>query len=109
MDFALKYENKTIDYWQNVIFADESKFSLYKRDDKKMERVYRQVNKTYELKNLSGTVKHGGPSVMIWGCMSYNGVGNMEVIETTMNKEGYLSILKNHLRSSATKMGLNDF
>ena len=53
------------------------------------------------------TVKHGGGSVMVWGCMAANGVGNLVFIENTMNKTDYLNILKDNLAQSVEKLGLD--
>ncbi|KAH8288665.1 hypothetical protein KR054_007468, partial [Drosophila jambulina] len=55
---------------------------------------------------VKATVKHGGGSVLVWGCMSARGVGNLIFIDGIMNAEMYLNILKENLHSSATKMGL---
>lgn len=57
-------------------------------------------------KNLISTVKHGGGSVMVWGCMSGAGVGNLIFIETTMDRFVYLNIVKDNLKQSAMNMGL---
>lgn len=48
--------------------------------------------------NLIPTVKHGGGSVMVWGCMSAGGVGKLHFIEGTMNHQTYIAILKNNSR-----------
>ncbi len=56
--------------------------------------------------NLYATVKHGDGGVMVWGCFSGNGVGNLVFIEGTLNKEGYLNILRDNVLQSAEKMGL---
>jgi transposase len=50
------------------------------------------------------TVKHGGGSVMLWGCMAWNGVGKLEFIDETMNANLYKNILKRNLKSSAKKL-----
>lgn len=63
--------------------------------------IWRTANSEYKLKNLKGTVKHGGDSVMIWGYMAVNGVGDLVFIDGIMNKMSYLNILKNHLKSSS--------
>src|SRR5262249_49343092 len=39
----------------------------------------------------------GGGSIMIWGCMTAQGPGQMYQIEGTMNGDIYRDILKNHL------------
>ncbi|KAH8321108.1 hypothetical protein KR074_007545, partial [Drosophila pseudoananassae] len=49
--------------------------------------------------------KFGKLSVMIWGCISSKGVGEIAFIENTINAEQYLRILKKHLTPSAKKFG----
>ena len=50
------------------------------------------------------TVKHGGGSIMFWGCFSYEGMGELVVIDGKMDKWKYLEILKTHLKNSIEKM-----
>lgn len=107
LKFAMSHKNKSLEFWKNVIFVDESKFTLF-RSDKRQEKVWRKRNEAYKKKNLCSTVKHGGNSVMVWGAMSHNGVGNLELIEGKMNKEMYLNILKQNLKESARKLGMED-
>ncbi len=38
------------------------------------------------------TVKHGGGSVLMWGCMSAAGVGELHFIDGIMNSQMYCSI-----------------
>ncbi len=47
-----------------------------------------------EYKRVSPTVKHGGGSVMVWGCMSAGCTGELQFIERTMNANMYCDILK---------------
>ena len=64
-----------------------------------------------EVKHLiytRGTFKHNGGSVMLWGCMAWNGVGKLEFINETMNADLYNSILKRNLKSSAKKLRLGN-
>jgi hypothetical protein len=49
-------------------------------------------------------VKHGGGSVMVWGCFGGNSVGDLIKIDGIMKKEQYLEILKNHGVSSGTRI-----
>lgn len=53
------------------------------------------------------TVKHGGGSVMVWGCKLSKGVGNLVFIDGIINKESYLTTLKQNLKQSAEKMGIS--
>lgn len=64
-------------------------------------------NKAFDDKCVTNTVKHGGGSVMVWGCMVASGVGNLVFIESTMNKFDYLNILKANVVPSIEKLGLS--
>ena len=72
--------------------------------------VWRKKGTALDKKHLVPTVKHGGGGAMIWGCMASSGVGQLEFIESTMDKYAYLNILKANLKRSAEKLGLeNDY
>lgn len=105
MQFARDYENEDAAFWNDVIFSDESKFNVFDSDCK--INVWRKKNTELGMKNLKPTLKHGG-SIMIWGCISAAGVGEMTRIEGIMKKEDYLHILKQHLHKSAEKLGIRD-
>ncbi|GBN32953.1 hypothetical protein AVEN_237066-1 [Araneus ventricosus] len=68
--------------------------------------VWRRPNTELKLRNLRATVKHGGGTQLVWGCMSSFGTGNLELIDSKVNKYGYLDILKRNIRQSAQKMGI---
>jgi transposase len=51
-------------------------------------------------------MKHGGGSVMVWGCVSNFGVGELVFINGILDKNKYLNILKNNLKKSAPNMGI---
>ncbi|GBM27501.1 Transposable element Tcb2 transposase [Araneus ventricosus] len=53
------------------------------------------------------TVKHGGGSVMVWGCMASTRVGNLVFIDDIMNHMVYLDILQNSLIESAKNLGID--
>lgn len=104
LEFAKVNQNKNIDYWNSVLFTDESKFNLFGSDGKGY--VWRKANTELRLENLSATIKHGGGSVMVWGCMSAAGTGELAFIEGNMDQNMYLDILKNNLKKSAEKLGI---
>ena len=52
--------------------------------------------------------KTRGGGVLVWGCMSAEGVGNLHLIEGIMNHVMYIDILKQNLRSSAIKMDIGN-
>lgn len=104
IEFAKKYINKDVAFWKSVIFADETKINCFASDGKLT--VWRKPREELKLKNLKATVKHGGQHVMLWGCMSSTGVGEIHFIDGIMNQYYYLKILKQHLLSSAEKLGI---
>lgn len=105
IQFAKTYVGNPADFWSNWIFTDESKYNISGADGN--QRVWREVNKELDPKNMIGTVKHGGGNIMVWGCMSAHGVGKLHFVEGNMDQYQYIEILKKNLHSSADKMGLS--
>lgn len=92
LSFVNEHKNKGFDFWKSVIFSDETKYNIFGSDGRRM--VWRKPNESLNIKNVKPTVKHGGGSVMVWGCMSASGVGNLAFIDGIMDRYVYLSILK---------------
>lgn len=105
LEFAKKYINKNSEFWQKVIFSDETKFNIFGPDCG--NKVWRKANTEMQRKNTKCSVKHGGGNVMLWGCMSANGAGNLQFINDKMDHYQYIQILKDNLCSSADKLGLS--
>lgn len=101
--FALTMLRHPEEYWKDVIFCDETKIMLYYNEGP--PKVWRKVSKAYDKANIIPTVKFGKLSVMVWACISSQGVGELVFIENTMNAEQYFQILKTNLHQSATKFG----
>lgn len=109
LKFALKYQHWTEDDWMRVIWSDESKVNRFGSDGTKWG--WKKPNSNMKTHHVHQTVKHGGGSLMIWGCMSVHGVGNLEIIDGALNAEYYCRILGSNLASSISKYGddLNNF
>ncbi|GBN79804.1 hypothetical protein AVEN_243359-1 [Araneus ventricosus] len=67
--------------------------------------VWRKPNCELEMKNIT-SVKHGGGSQMVWGCISAVGDGKLHFIDGMMDKYMYLGILKQNLEQRVEKMGI---
>ncbi len=72
-----------MDYWNHVLWSDETKINLFGLDG--VKRVWRQPGEEYKDKCVLPTVEHGGGRVMVWGCMSAASTVELQFIEGTMN------------------------
>ncbi|GFW59676.1 transposable element Tc1 transposase [Trichonephila clavipes] len=75
LDFAKSRVNLSDEFWNTVIFSDESKFNIFWSDGR--QHVWRKPNTELEKQHLTPTVKYGGGSVLVWSCMAANGVGKL--------------------------------
>lgn len=107
LEFAKKYINKPAEFWESVVWSDESKFEIF--GSKRRKRVWRKSNEALNPRMVQSTVKHGGGNVLVWGCFSNNGVGNLTRIEGKMTGPMYVNILQENLNASVQKMGLENF
>lgn len=87
--------------WDSIIFSDESKFDVCVGDARK--RVIRKSTEAYNKDCLKRTVKFPA-SVMVWGCMSSKGVGQLHFIDGIVNAEKYIKILEENLIPSVSKL-----
>lgn len=100
-------------YWparayKNIIWSDECRFCLDGSDGN--QKVIRSANTRFNEENILKTRKFKGGSVMVWGCISYNGVGKLVVVDETLNATRYTQLLSENLFESAEDMGIsNDF
>ncbi len=69
--FAEDKQTKDMDYWNHVLWSDETKINLFGSDG--VKRVWWQQGEEYKDKCVLPTVKHGSDCVMVWGCMNAAG------------------------------------
>jgi len=102
--WAKTHCNWTIEDWQCVVFSDESKFMLFKSDG--CQYAWFKPGQALDGRYTKKTVKHGGGSLMVWGCISARGMGRLHRIEGTMKAVDYVAILEEQYLGSLTDLGL---
>ena len=88
------------------MFSDETKINLFSSDGR--DKLLRKKNKELYTKNTSSTVKHGGCSIMVWGCMTASGVGKLVFIDGKMDRFTYKNIIARNLPLSKDMLGLGN-
>lgn len=96
--FARKYKDWTVAEWKRVIFSDESRFKLFGSDGR--EWVWVSKDEQSLARRVKPTVKHGGGSIFVWGCMTSHGVGFMCKINEGLDGELYRQILEDELTAT---------
>ncbi len=100
LEFARAHADKDEDYWDSILRSDETKISIFGTDG--FKTVWCRKGEEYKEKCMVPTVKHGGFIVLMWGCMSAAGVGELHFIDGIMNSQMYCSILKEKMLPSRT-------
>ena len=94
--FAKKYESWTTDDWMKVIWSDESKFNLLISDGKE----YYWTNRPEELteEGIAPTLKFGGGGIMIWSCLTWQGVKFVHFSSLSTSLFDFSQVLATHAR-----------
>ncbi|CAK9827632.1 Transposable element Tcb1 transposase [Anthophora retusa] len=103
LEFARKYENFTEADWSKVIWSDETKIDYFGSDGR--EWTWKSPGQQLQSHHVHRTIKFGGGHIMIWSCMTSEGVGCVDKIEGTMTAKSYIKILENSLLISLEKWG----
>ena len=101
IQYAKKYREQSLYFWDQVLWTDESKFNLFGSDGRVM--VWQTPQKAFDPRGTVPTVKHGGGNVKCWGSFSSSGVGNLVFIDRNMTEEVYHDILQRNLFESVKK------
>ena len=70
--------------------------------------MWRKPNEALKKQYLLPTVKYAGRSIMVWGCFSWHGVGNLAPIHEIMTADKFVDISTENLEESTPKMDLDE-
>ena len=104
LKYAKEMLRKPLDFWDTIVWSDESKFNLVGSDGRTM--VQRSRDEEFDPKCTVLTVKHRGGSVTVWGSFTKKGVGELVILDRTMDRFYYRPILEENLLSSVQRLGL---
>jgi len=95
LDWAIAHQDWTVEDCKRVIYSDETKINHFGSDGR--TKVWKMPGETLSDRLVEGTVKFGGGSVMMWGCMAWDGVGYACKIDGRMDADPYTQILEDEL------------
>jgi transposase len=105
LNFGIAHKDWTMDDWKRVIWSDETKINRLGSDGRKWG--WKRAGEGLSDRLVQGTVKFGGGSLMLWGCMTWNGVSYAAKVDGRMDGDLYLQILKDELQHTLQVYGLN--
>ncbi|KAL0170954.1 hypothetical protein M9458_035550, partial [Cirrhinus mrigala] len=91
LKFASEHLNDSEENWVKVLWSGETKIELFGINS--THRVWRRRNAAYDPKNTIPTIKHGGGNIMLWGCFSAKGTGQLHRIKGMMDGAMFHQIL----------------
>lgn len=103
--FYQVHKNFNYQDFQKYIFSDESSFQV--KSPSKQRTFYCLDNEHPSPKSYRPTLKFGGGSVMVWGYISFKGVGKIVRIEGTITKQKYCDLLESALLDGMTDQSLS--
>jgi len=95
--FAKNHIDWTLDQWRTVMFSDEAMFCRVGTCGKQYY-YKRPQRKTLEDHQTTPTKQGGGGKILVWGCMTYYGLGDSCWFPGKINSENYVKeILEEYL------------
>ena len=91
--------------WKKVIWSDETKINHLGSDGCKW--AWKRAGGGLNNRLVEGTLKFGGGSLMMWGYITWEGVGFASKIDGRMDGGLYLQILKDEFQQTLEYYGLN--
>ena len=99
LDFALSHKDWTIDDWKRVFWSDETKINRLGSDGRQW--VWKKNGEGLSDRLVKGTKKFGGGSLMMWGCMTWEGAGYACEIDGKLGTLMCRSWMKNFKKASS--------
>jgi hypothetical protein len=102
--FALKHRYWTVEDWKRVVWSDETKVNRVGFGGR--EWVWKRPGSAITEQHVKGKVKFGGGGLMMWGCMTAQGVGYACRINGGLDGKLYECILDDEFLKTLEDYGL---
>ncbi|KAG1534651.1 hypothetical protein G6F49_013324 [Rhizopus delemar] len=89
---ACQHIDWTVNDWINVIWSDKAKVNCFESDG--MFYVWKEPGKPLKKHQVHETMKHGGGSIMVWGCISWYDPGYIMDVVKNMRRTFILGFYK---------------
>ena len=97
LDFAIRHQH-CLEDWKKLDWSDENRINHLGSDGRKW--VWKKAGEGLSDRLVEGTLKFGGRSLMIWGCMLWEGVRDACKIDGRTDGDLYIKILEDDLQNS---------
>ncbi|KAG2462973.1 TC1A transposase, partial [Polypterus senegalus] len=104
LEFAKRHLKDSQTMRNKILLSDETKIEHFGVNARR--HVWRKPGTAHHQANTIPTVKHGGGSIMLWGCFSAAGTGRLVRIKRKMTAAMYRDILDENLLQSALDLRL---
>lgn len=105
--WAMQYRNLTVQHWQHVVFADESRFPLFVVDGRR--RVRRLPGERLNDDCVQNRVAGGGGSVHVWGAFCATAKSELVILDANVNGAVYSGILEQNMLPWARRLFGDNF
>lgn len=93
--WAHTYREWTVEDWSRVIWSDETKINRFHSDG--LQMVWVPKGEGLTPRTIKPTVKFGGGGIMVWGCMTWFGVGKLGKVQGLLDAKQFIEILDANL------------
>ncbi|KAG2468594.1 TCB1 transposase, partial [Polypterus senegalus] len=98
LEFAERHLKDSQTMRNKILWSDETKIELFGVNARR--HIWRKPGTAHHQANTIPIVKHGGGSIMLWGCFSAAGTGRLVRIKGKMTAAMYRDILDENLLQS---------
>ena len=105
LSWAKAHKYWTVDDWRRVVWSDETKINRFGSDGH--HYAWKRNTERLQPCHIDKTVKHGGGSIKLWSCITFEGVGDIIKIDNILDQYLYKNILEVHLPTSIERNKLS--